>query len=225
MHAAGYVLAGGRSIRMGRDKALLPWNGQPLLLHMFGLVEAAAGAAIVLGPDARYGALCHGACWDDLHPGLGPLGGLETALAQTRADWNLVVSIDIPEVTQPLLRSLLDAASETAAQAVAVRDPGSFEGNSQVHPLCAVYHRNCLPAVEDSIRKGDYRMTNLLKRLTVDYLELPAPLQNLNCPDDWRQAGQLSRDQLSRDRQGATGCAGKTCFPQSLPYGRGSEAS
>ncbi len=195
MYAAGYILAGGRSTRMGRDKALLPWHGQPALLHMIRLVEAAMGTtaisarpAVVLGPDTRYRSVCHAACWDDLQPGLGPLGGLETALTKTRSDWNLLVSIDIPGVPAALLRSLIEAAPRSSAQAIVVRDPG---GAGQVHPLCAIYHRSCLAAVQASLRVGDYRMMNLLKRLTIDHMELAVPLENLNCPEDWLHASDV----------------------------------
>jgi molybdopterin-guanine dinucleotide biosynthesis protein A len=188
MHAAGYVLAGGRSTRMGRDKALVEWNGQPVLQHMLGLVESATGMAVVLGPHARYAALCD-TCWDDVHPNLGPIGGLETALIRTHGDWNLLVSVDTPGVTAAILRALLDAASQTAAEAIVLRDPAMADrSETQVHPLCAMYHRSCLAAVEYAIRQGDLRMMNLLKKLRLDHLELVTPLENLNSREDWERA-------------------------------------
>lgn len=191
MHAAGYVLAGGRSTRMGRDKALLLWQGEPLLLHMIRLVESTAGNAVVLGPGSRYRSLTQAPCWDDLHPGLGPLGAIETALTRTESDWNLVVSIDIPALTPALLHGLLNSAAQTTAQAVIACDPGdASDPGGRVHPLCAVYHRSCLGTVQAAVRERDYRLMNLLKRLTIERLELPAPLKNLNCPDEWRLAAE-----------------------------------
>lgn len=188
MQAAGYVLAGGRSTRMGRDKALMPWHGRPLLLHMLRLVESVTETAVVLGPNSRYAAFCDNV-WDDLHPGLGPLGGLETALTRTRADWNLLVSIDAPTVTADILRALADATCHTNAQAIVLRDPPSSDrSGAQLHPLCAMYHRNCLGLVQQCVRQRDLRMMNLLKKLTADHLELDAPLVNLNSPKDWLRA-------------------------------------
>lgn len=189
MRAAGYVLAGGRSTRMGRDKALLPWNDRPLLVHMLSLVESATGTAIVLGSHTRYSAICDAVCWDDLRPGLGPMGGLETALTRTQADWNLVVSIDTPGVKPATLEALVHVASRTIAEVIVVCDsPSADHVAGQVHPLCAIYHRRCLSAVEDSIRQGDLRVMSLLKRLKTEHLELPAPLKNLNSLEDWRRA-------------------------------------
>jgi molybdenum cofactor guanylyltransferase len=188
MRAAGYVLAGGRSTRMGTDKALLLWQGHPLLVHMLRLVESAAVTATVLGPPTRYSAFCD-VCWDDLHPGLGPLGGLETALTRTRSDWNLLVSIDIPGVTPDILKTLVHAASRTAADAIVLRDPAlPGEPRGQVHPLCAIYHRRCLAVIKESIRNGDLRMMTLLTRLSVDHLDLAEPLENLNSLKDWLRA-------------------------------------
>jgi molybdopterin-guanine dinucleotide biosynthesis protein A len=186
MQAAGYVLAGGRSTRMGRDKALLSWQGHPLLLHMLRLIEAAAGTAIVLGPASRYASLGN-PVWDDLHPGLGPLGALETALSRTQADWNLLVSIDTPTISATDLKALLELTATTRAQAIVSVDPASGNQPGQPHPLCAVYHRNCLGTVVQSIAQRDLRMMNLLKKLAVYHLQLSAPLENLNSPEDWRR--------------------------------------
>jgi molybdenum cofactor guanylyltransferase len=177
---------------MGSDKALLPWLGQPLLVHMLRLVESATETAIVLGPHSRYSGLWN-VCWDDLHPGLGPLGGLETALTRTRSDWNLVVSIDTPGVAIDVLKALVQATSQATADVIVLRDPPrAGKSRGPVHPLCAVYHRRCLRAVEHSIRDGDLRMMNLLMRLRVNHLDLIEPLENLNSPEDWTRATAIT---------------------------------
>lgn len=100
----GVVLAGGRSSRMGTDKAALLWHGRPLLEHMRGLLEQAGAHRVLLsGPYAGADAM------PDQAPGLGPLGGLLT-LGQTQADGiYLLVPVDMPLLSVPMLQQLAGA--------------------------------------------------------------------------------------------------------------------
>ena len=99
---AGYVLVGGRSSRMGRDKAMLPFHGATLAQWIAKQVAEAAGSAMLVG-NASTGIA-------DLYPSEGPVGGILTALAHSDADWNLIVACDMPQADAPFLRRLLDAA-------------------------------------------------------------------------------------------------------------------
>ena len=191
MHLAGFVLAGGLSTRMRRDKAMLDWHGEPLLAHMAQEVACVARSVVVLGPPSRYQALGV-PCWSDVHPGLGPLGALETALQRTSEDWNLLVAVDLAGVDRTLLASLVHIAESAGdAQAAVVRELESPEtsdaGNARcrVHPLCGIYHRSVLAAVQDAIRRNDLRMMNLLSRLNPVYHDIRYRLANLNQPEDW----------------------------------------
>src|SRR4051812_45370219 len=132
---AGYVLAGGRSSRMGRDKALLPFRGGGLAESIARSVRLAAGSAVVVGRAelAGYPAI------PDIYPGEGPLGGILTALRHSRAYWNLIVACDMPELTPAFLAELLDAADNADADALLPAGP-----SGRLEPLCAVYHRRAL---------------------------------------------------------------------------------
>lgn len=111
----GVVLAGGRSSRMGTDKAGLRWGGQSLLEHMAALLQQ-SGAVRVLTSGPHAGA--HGL--PDQQPGLGPLGGLLT-LAQTQADGiYLLVPVDMPLLRVTLLRRLAAAVCEAPEVACAI---------------------------------------------------------------------------------------------------------
>ena len=79
MSREGFVLAGGRSSRMGRDKAFLPWESRFLVQHVTDQVALAAGNVALIGDQERYSALRLD-CFADLRPGLGPLAGIEAAL-------------------------------------------------------------------------------------------------------------------------------------------------
>jgi molybdenum cofactor guanylyltransferase len=191
MHLAGFVLAGGLSTRMRRDKAMLDWHGESLLAHMAQEVASVARSVVVVGPPSRYEGLGL-SCWSDIHPGLGPLGALETALHRTSEDWNLVVAVDMAGVDRSLLASLAGTAQGAGgAQATVVREveppeTGDERGaGCRVHPLCGIYHRSALAAVQEAIRRNDLRMMNLLSRLNPVYHDIPYRLANLNQPKDW----------------------------------------
>jgi molybdopterin-guanine dinucleotide biosynthesis protein A len=182
---AGFVLAGGRSSRMGRDKALLPFRGATLLEHTAKVVRAAAGSVAVIGAPERYAAFGFTVAADD-HPGLGPIGGIEKALAMTTAGWNLIVACDMPELTVAFLKQLLDAAEASAADCVIPTGAGG-----RPEPLCAVYHRRCLDLVRDAIARGERKLTAAFAQARVQTLSgAPAVFSNLNTPADFdRLAG------------------------------------
>src|SRR5881394_2170013 len=94
--ASGFILAGGQSVRLGRDKANLDWHGRPLLNHMVELLATVCDPVRIVGrgdlPDAI--------------PGLGPIGGIFTALMSTATDLNLIVAVDLPLLTSHFLNDL-----------------------------------------------------------------------------------------------------------------------
>jgi molybdenum cofactor guanylyltransferase len=180
MRVEGFVLAGGRSSRMGRDKALLRHWGVPLVVRAAAAVADAAGSVTIVGDPSVYGYFGWPAL-PDAAPGLGPMGGLLTALEHTRAEWNVVVACDMPEVSPGLLRELLKKTVRTRGRCVAPVIDGRFE------PLCAVYRRSALPEVRAAIAAGRLAMRDLLPLLhvvSVTGLDANA-FRNVNTPEDW----------------------------------------
>src|SRR5687767_2755533 len=92
---SGFVLAGGQSRRMGRDKAIMMWNDKTLLDHMIQLLLTAAGPVRVVGRGEL----------PDRLPGNGPLGGILTALEVTETHRNLILGTDLPLLTSNFLNS------------------------------------------------------------------------------------------------------------------------
>jgi molybdopterin-guanine dinucleotide biosynthesis protein A len=178
MEAAGFVLAGGRSSRMGRDKALLPYSGRTLLEHVASAVEAAIGNVTVIGPPERYTNLGLRVI-PDVVADAGPLGGLVTALRKTRSSWSLLVACDMPNLTSEMLYDIAKSAVDSDADAV-VCDTG------RLHPLCAVYHRRLLPAAESALQKRELRMHDFLATIRVERWPVADPtlLANLNTPEE-----------------------------------------
>jgi molybdopterin-guanine dinucleotide biosynthesis protein A len=178
--AAGFVLTGGRSSRMGRDKALLPIDGSSLVERTARLVGAAAGSVTLIGMPERYTGLGLPAV-ADLVPESGPIGGLYTALEITRADWNLLVACDMPSLTEEFLRRLLEAARQSSGVCLVPQT------GSGLHPLCAAYHRRARAVVKSAIDHKRFKMHDLLKALEAIAWPVadPLPLENVNTPVEW----------------------------------------
>lgn len=186
MRPAGFVLAGGRSARMGRDKALLPWGGGTLLDHAIARLSAVCESVRILcGPSLRYED--HGVpVVADVVADAGSLGGLVTGLELLRNAPGLFLAVDLPHVTIPLLAHL--AALAVDVDAVVPISPHGPE------PLCAVYGPGCLEPVRRSIAAGRFKMTAFWPEVRVreaQAQELAAfgdaalLFQNVNTPEDY----------------------------------------
>lgn len=175
---AGYLLAGGGSVRMGRDKALLPFRGGPLGATIARAIEQAAGSVTIVGRGEFPGF----PAIPDLHPGEGPLGGILTALAHSRADWNLVVACDMPEVTAEFLAGLLDRAEASGRDALIPHGPGG-----RAEPLCAVYRSAAREPLEREFTRGVRKVMMAVAALdaAVCSVREVAHFQNVNTPEDW----------------------------------------
>jgi len=170
LSVAAYILAGGQSSRMGCDKALLDFGGSPLILRIAEIVAPLAGAAVIVGPPERYSALNLRILPDD-SPGLGPLGGISTALRETGAEWNLLLGCDLPFLTSQWLAYLMDRAAQSDADAVL---PYSDRG---AEPLCAMYRKGCASAIAAAVARGVRKVTDGLAELSIARVE----------PDDWKR--------------------------------------
>ncbi len=180
--AAGFVLAGGQSIRMGRDKALLLLNGRTLVEHTAANVAAAAGNVTVIADPVRYAHLGLPVIADH-YSGCGPLGGVITALTVTQQPWNLIVACDMPNAGRSFLEALLTAAARQPADCECVA-PWGLHG---VEPLCAVYHRQALAKLQSARERNLLKMQTVTASLQTTFLRIASVhhLRNINTPEDW----------------------------------------
>ncbi len=187
---AGFILAGGQSSRMGRDKALLEIAGVPLLVRTARLLEPRVAGVTVVGPPERYGALGLRVVPDD-RAGLGPLGGIATALRISSSEWNLVLGCDLPYLTGEWLDWLIGRARALPAEAVV---PESERG---LEPLCAIYRARCAPALAAALARGARKASDMVAALAIEKVTAGqwkafdadgALFQNMNTPADYQQA-------------------------------------
>jgi molybdenum cofactor guanylyltransferase len=188
---SGFILVGGESSRMGRDKALLEIAAEPLVLRMARLVRAVIGSAPrLIGSSEPYRQFELKIVQDDW-PGAGPLGAVATALRVSKADWNLVIACDLPYLTSEWLQFLVARAQRTSADTVL---PVNFSG---AEPLCAMYHKRCESALRSALENGIRKVTDGLAKLRLECIE-PAEwrpfdaegllFKNMNSPADYDEA-------------------------------------
>lgn len=199
MKVRGVILAGGQSRRMGRNKALLPLRGEPLLAHVIrALQQVTDDLLLVTNTPATY-ALFRLPMVEDLQPGYGALGGIYTALRQlSEHERALIVACDMPFLLPPVLRHLIQA-SEGFDIAVPLR-----EGNYET--LCAVYTPCCIAPIERLMAQGIRRIDRLYPLVRVRRVE-PTEWQaidpdgwtffNINSPEDYERAQRLEIPPLS----------------------------
>ncbi len=189
MQRAVFVLAGGRSSRMGRDKALLPFNGRSLVEHVASQARGVTGNIILVGEIHRYANLGYPVV-EDIFPGRGPLSGLHAALIRSNSDWNLVLACDMPALSAEFLMKLMMRAETGQAAAVI---PVAPDGVPQ--PLCAAYHHQCISAVSSALNNGVYKITGALAGLEVDFWHVPEShcFRNLNTPEEWSAYSHAAR--------------------------------
>lgn len=145
--AAGFVLAGGRSSRMGADKALVELAGQPLVVHALRLLRDAGLSASIAGAQSSLAA--YAPVVEDARADSGPLAGVCAALASCSARYAVFVPVDLPFLPASLVAWMLHYARVRDA---AVTVP-AVNGYGQTFP--AVVNRAALSALEGSLKAGN----------------------------------------------------------------------
>ena len=185
----GFVLAGGKSTRMGQDKAAVTLNGRTLLEHTLAALREVCGDVAILGRHALYGAL--GPVYEDIFPECGPLSGIHAALTNSQTKFNLIIAVDTPFLSPAFLSYMAERAIATDS---VITTP---EINGYTQPLCTVYSRDFLPIAEQALRSGAYKIVPLFpqdKTLVIHEPELRQfafaenMFENLNTPDDLARA-------------------------------------
>lgn len=186
------IQAGGRSSRMGRDKALLPLGGKPLIEHVLQRVEGLGDEVLVTTNRPEDYAFLGKRMVGDQRPGAGALDGLLTALEAAGGERVLLLACDMPFVSRSLLEHML--AIETDAEVVIPRRGGKLQ------PLHAIYAKSCAGPVREALGAGEKRMISFFPRIQTWIVEQeildqydPDGLStfNVNTPDELTQAEQL----------------------------------
>ncbi|HEY6938075.1 MAG TPA: molybdenum cofactor guanylyltransferase [Terriglobales bacterium] len=186
-----FVLAGGKSSRMGADKALLELGGKTLLLRTLELARAVSEDVRIVG--AREKLKEFALVVEDRYPNRGPLGGIHSALASTSSDFNLILAVDLPFLEKKFLQHLVAEALASDAVVTLPRAGGGLQ------PLCAVYRRDFAVLAEQALAAGRNKIDTLFAKTSVRIMEedelarfafSAAMFDNLNTREEWERARQ-----------------------------------
>lgn len=194
------IQAGGESRRMGRDKALMPFLGRPLILQVMERLAAFADEVIITTNQPADYTFLGLPLFADLQPGRGALGGLYTAINAAKHPLVAVVACDMPFASRALFEYERDLLVESGADVVI---SSTAEG---LEPLHAVYRRaTCLPAIQDALAAGEWKLIAWFPNVKVRTLTPEETARhdpqglaflNLNTSEDFRQAERLAAGPL-----------------------------
>ncbi len=190
----GFVLAGGASRRMGRDKAKLLLGRETMLDRQLRMLRPVCRSVAVLGPRAIVTGLDVPVFPDEM-PGRGPLGGIFTGIKRTRTEFNLFLGCDLPFLEVAFLRYLCKRALECQADVTVPKSQ-----NHRLQPLCAVYRRRALGAVRTSLESGENKVSQFFSRVrcvVIPWRDIARGgfaariFDNMNTPEDYQAATKL----------------------------------
>ncbi len=162
MEVTGIILAGGKSSRMGSEKGLLELSGKPLIQYAMQALTGLCSRIILSSSSEAYHSFGFTVVPDEF-PGIGPMGGIYSALRQSKTEQNLVLSCDLPFVSQELLSFIL---MQSEGYQVAV----PWEGNRHYEPLCGFYCNSTADLMGDFIGRGNYKLPDLFEEISINRL-------------------------------------------------------
>lgn len=178
------ILAGGRSSRMGRDKALLSYQGISLLQRAADFWERALPEArryLSAGQPGHFPKLPPGVTpVYDLLPERGPMGGLHAAFHETGEEELWISAVDMPLLSREGVRLLEE-------KRFGWEDACVFQREGRPEPLFGIYRSSCLPQLDRLLAQGNARMSDLLSALKTTLVPLPEEswVRNVNTPAEW----------------------------------------
>lgn len=186
------ILAGGKSSRMGRNKALVEIAGKPIIEHIIQRTQllGQCDTFLITNSPAAYSHL-NLMMYADIYPNCGALGGIHSALQHSKSEHVVVIACDMPFISTDFITYMFQEIGDNDAVVPHI--------NEQIHGLHAIYHRRCASIIQQQIEQENLKVRELFQHLTVKYLDEDAimrfnedglALLNINTPQDLAQAKQ-----------------------------------
>lgn len=188
----GIVLAGGRSSRMGRNKAFMEWQGQSMLGRSIEVLRSVFSEIIISTNNPELYGEYNVKIVPDIYKDCGPLGGLHACLKAAQYKYSFFVACDMPFLNVEVIRFLAEFTGKDSAIV-----PDVAGG---LHPLHAFYHKDCLPIIEKRLEAKRLKTLEIYEECSVcyvredDFREFPQierVFSNINTPQEWMELQRL----------------------------------
>jgi molybdopterin-guanine dinucleotide biosynthesis protein A len=178
----GIILAGGKSTRMGTDKALIKIGDKNLLETVIEICKPVCKTIIISSNNPEHANYGYPVVIDEINE-CGPIGGIYSCIKKSETDWNFVISVDTPFVASGFIQFLFQQCGDFDAIIPA------YSGKTE--PLIALYNQSCLPVIEKQIQLQRFKINHLVALLNTGFVECgewlektPLLFKNLNHPED-----------------------------------------
>lgn len=178
-HITGIILSGGKSSRMGSDKGFMKYNGKPFIQHSIEALKPLVTEILIVSNNADYDVFG----WkriEDVMENAGPLVGLYSGLNESKTDYNLVLSCDIPLINTSILQRLVDEMDDDS-------EIIQIESQGKTMPLIALYRKQCEPIFLKLLNEGERRLQFAVNQCLVKNVILHNDasefVQNINTPE------------------------------------------
>jgi molybdopterin-guanine dinucleotide biosynthesis protein A len=181
----GVILVGGKSSRMGTDKALLKLDGRPFVAHVASTLQAVFERVILVANNTTAYGFLGSETFGDVFADCGPLGGIHSGLTHADGGDIFVSASDTPFITRDLVRYIIEFHSSALAKI-----PSS---NQRVHPLCGLYKQHCLPMIAERLKSRRLRVLDFVEDIQATIIPISPELpffkedlfSNFNSPRDY----------------------------------------
>lgn len=175
-----FILCGGKSSGIQSEKGLVLFKNKPFIEHIIQAILPITDDIKLITNSKEYDYLLYQKI-PDIVAEKGPLGRIYTALTNTKTEFNLILSCDIPLISTELLSELISKHNTEAEITV-------FASESRMHPLIGIYSKKLLPAVKSAIDKDDLKMMNLIANIPHQIISIEESekfhLTNINSADE-----------------------------------------
>lgn len=177
------ILAGGKSSRMGQNKALLTMNNKCFLDVIAEELSTLGEVLVSVDSKTRYEGISHRMV-EDCHRDIGPMEGIYQTVRHAGTEYVFVCGADMPFLKKELVQYMAEFVSSDY-------DCFVLEDEERIHPLCAIYSKAVLPVIEELIAEGNYRLMEIFRRVRTKYIKLelscfsPKLVRNINTKEEY----------------------------------------